>query len=225
MAHQYIFQMQRLTKAFPPDKTVLNDVTLAFYPGAKIGVLGYNGAGKSTVLRIMAGLETDFRGEAARFHVVGGVADDALLVDDEGGAHQALVAHAFGLFFLDHAVLAAHVAFGIRKQADREAIAVAEVGVMDMLRFRAFTVGKAWESDYGSADNPDDFKALLALRITLGLFLVQWGIEKFVVPQNTVAIWSYFYGVNLPQVLSYLFGAVEIAIAVCLFFGLFRTVA
>ncbi len=65
MAHQYIFQMQRLTKAFPPDKTVLNDVTLAFYPGAKIGVLGYNGAGKSTVLRIMAGLEKDFRGEAA----------------------------------------------------------------------------------------------------------------------------------------------------------------
>src|SRR6478736_1532749 len=65
MAHQYIFQMQRLTKAFPPDKTVLQDVTLAFYPGAKIGVLGYNGAGKSTVLRIMAGLDTDFRGEAA----------------------------------------------------------------------------------------------------------------------------------------------------------------
>jgi sulfate-transporting ATPase len=65
MAHQYIFQMQRLTKSFPPDKTVLNDVTLAFYPGAKIGVLGYNGAGKSTVLRIMAGIEKDFRGEAA----------------------------------------------------------------------------------------------------------------------------------------------------------------
>src|SRR4051794_16028830 len=64
MAHQYIFQMQRLTKAYGPDKTVLNDVTLAFYPGAKIGVLGYNGAGKSTVLRIMAGLDKDFRGEA-----------------------------------------------------------------------------------------------------------------------------------------------------------------
>ncbi|MEA2319526.1 MAG: energy-dependent translational throttle protein EttA [Solirubrobacteraceae bacterium] len=64
MAHQYIFQMQRLTKAFPPDKTVLKDITLAFLPGAKIGVLGYNGAGKSTVLRIMAGLETDYRGDA-----------------------------------------------------------------------------------------------------------------------------------------------------------------
>src|SRR3954466_13402652 len=61
MAHQYIFTMHRLTKAFPPDKTVLKDLTLAFLPGAKIGVLGYNGAGKSTVLRIMAGLDTDFR--------------------------------------------------------------------------------------------------------------------------------------------------------------------
>ena len=65
MAHQYVFQMYRLSKVFPPDKTVLKDITLAFLPGAKIGVLGYNGAGKSTVLRIMAGVETDYRGDAA----------------------------------------------------------------------------------------------------------------------------------------------------------------
>jgi ATP-binding cassette ChvD family protein len=64
MAHQYIFTMHRLTKAYPPDKTVLKDITLAFLPGAKIGVLGYNGAGKSTVLSIMAGRETDYRGDA-----------------------------------------------------------------------------------------------------------------------------------------------------------------
>src|ERR671927_1313179 len=64
MAHQYVFQMHRLTKAYPPDKMVLKDITLAFLPGAKIGVLGYNGAGKSTVLRIMAGEETDYRGDA-----------------------------------------------------------------------------------------------------------------------------------------------------------------
>jgi sulfate-transporting ATPase len=64
MAHQYIFQMYRLSKVFPPDKTVLNDVTLSFLPGAKIGVLGYNGAGKSSLLRIMAGLDTEFRGDA-----------------------------------------------------------------------------------------------------------------------------------------------------------------
>ena len=65
MSSQYVFQMYRLSKVFPPDRTVLKDITLAFLPGAKIGVLGYNGAGKSTVLRIMAGVETDFRGDAA----------------------------------------------------------------------------------------------------------------------------------------------------------------
>jgi ATP-binding cassette ChvD family protein len=64
VSSQYIFTMHRLSKLHPPEKTVLNDITLAFYPGAKIGVLGYNGAGKSTLLRIMAGLDEDFRGEA-----------------------------------------------------------------------------------------------------------------------------------------------------------------
>jgi ATP-binding cassette ChvD family protein len=64
MSSQYIFTMHRLTKQHPPDKTVLSDITLAFYPGAKIGVLGYNGAGKSSLLRIMAGLDEDYRGEA-----------------------------------------------------------------------------------------------------------------------------------------------------------------
>lgn len=68
-------------------------------------------------------------------------------------------------------------------------------------------------------------RALLVLRITLGLFLLQWGVEKFVVPQNTVAIWGYFYGLNVSQTLGYVFGAVEVAIAGCLFLGLFRTVA
>ena len=65
MSSQYIFTMHRLSKIHPPDKTVLDDVTLAFYPGAKIGVLGYNGAGKSTLLRIMAGVDQEYRGEAA----------------------------------------------------------------------------------------------------------------------------------------------------------------
>ena len=64
MAPQYIFTMQHLTKEFPPDRTVLKDVSLSFYPGAKIGVLGYNGAGKSTVLKIMAGEEKEYRGDA-----------------------------------------------------------------------------------------------------------------------------------------------------------------
>jgi ATP-binding cassette ChvD family protein len=64
MSAQYVYTMHKLSKSYPPDKTVLKELTLAFLPGAKIGVLGYNGAGKSTVLRIMAGIETDFRGDA-----------------------------------------------------------------------------------------------------------------------------------------------------------------
>jgi sulfate-transporting ATPase len=64
MSSQYIFTMHRLSKEYPPDKQVLKDVNLQFMPGAKIGVLGYNGAGKSTVLKIMAGLETEYRGDA-----------------------------------------------------------------------------------------------------------------------------------------------------------------
>src|SRR3982074_777847 len=65
MSSQYIFTMHRLSKLHPPDKTVLDNVSLAFYPGAKIGVLGYNGAGKSTLLRIMAGVDQEYRGDAA----------------------------------------------------------------------------------------------------------------------------------------------------------------
>ena len=68
-------------------------------------------------------------------------------------------------------------------------------------------------------------RALLALRITLGVFLLQWGVEKFVVPGNTVGSWSHFYGIGVPPALGYLFGAVEIAIAVCLFLGRALTVA
>jgi putative oxidoreductase len=67
-------------------------------------------------------------------------------------------------------------------------------------------------------------RALLALRISLGLFLLQWGIEKFVVPQSNVFIWEHFYGVNLSEALGYAFGVVEIAIALCMILGLFRTV-
>jgi energy-dependent translational throttle protein EttA len=64
MSSQYIFTMYKLTKVHPPDKTVLRDISLSFYPGAKIGVLGLNGTGKSTLLRIMAGRDTEFRGDA-----------------------------------------------------------------------------------------------------------------------------------------------------------------
>ncbi len=63
-SYQYIYVMQRLPKVFPGGREVVKDVTLAFLPGAKIGVLGANGTGKSTLLRIMAGIDKEYGGEA-----------------------------------------------------------------------------------------------------------------------------------------------------------------
>ena len=63
-AHQYVYYMHKLSKAYPGGKQVLKDVSLSFLPGAKIGVVGLNGAGKSTLLKIMAGMVDDFIGEA-----------------------------------------------------------------------------------------------------------------------------------------------------------------
>ncbi|MEW6321945.1 MAG: energy-dependent translational throttle protein EttA [Acidobacteriota bacterium] len=64
MPAQYVYTMKGLGKTYPPDHVVLRDIWLSFLPGAKIGVLGLNGAGKSSLLRIMAGLDHDFSGEA-----------------------------------------------------------------------------------------------------------------------------------------------------------------
>src|ERR671927_1533274 len=64
MSSQYIYTMYKLSRVHPPDKTVLKDISLSFMPGAKIGVLGLNGSGKSALLRIMAGVDTEYRGEA-----------------------------------------------------------------------------------------------------------------------------------------------------------------
>ncbi len=64
MAHQFIYTMQRVSRVHPPDKQVLTDIYLSFFPGAKIGVLGGNGAGKSSLLKIMAGLDDGYSGEA-----------------------------------------------------------------------------------------------------------------------------------------------------------------
>jgi len=61
---QYIYSMNRVGKIIPPKKYILKDISLSFFPGAKIGVLGLNGSGKSTLLRIMAGIDTDIEGEA-----------------------------------------------------------------------------------------------------------------------------------------------------------------
>jgi len=61
---QYIYTMNRVSKIVPPKREILKDISLSFFPGAKIGVLGLNGSGKSTLLKIMAGLDTEFNGEA-----------------------------------------------------------------------------------------------------------------------------------------------------------------
>ena len=61
---EFIFTMHKLSRYYPPDKEVLRDISLQFYPGAKIGVIGHNGSGKSSLLKIMAGLDDEYTGEA-----------------------------------------------------------------------------------------------------------------------------------------------------------------
>src|SRR5215510_5799750 len=61
---QFIYTMNRVGKVVPPKRIILRDISLSFFPGAKIGVLGLNGSGKSTLLRIMAGIDKDIEGEA-----------------------------------------------------------------------------------------------------------------------------------------------------------------
>jgi len=64
MSAQFIFTMRKVSRFYPPDRNVLTDITLAFYPGAKIGVIGGNGSGKSSLLRIMAGSDDGYTGDA-----------------------------------------------------------------------------------------------------------------------------------------------------------------
>src|SRR6201992_1644021 len=61
---QYVFTMNRVGKIVPPKRQILKNISLSFFPGAKIGVLGLNGSGKSTLLKIMSGVDTDIEGEA-----------------------------------------------------------------------------------------------------------------------------------------------------------------
>jgi sulfate-transporting ATPase len=64
MAHEFIYTCHKLARHYPPDRTVLENISLSFYPGAKIGVIGANGSGKSSLLRIMAGLDDGYTGQA-----------------------------------------------------------------------------------------------------------------------------------------------------------------
>src|SRR6059058_2156576 len=64
MPAEFIYTAYKLARHYPPDRTVLEDISLSFFPGAKIGVIGANGSGKSSLLRIMAGLDDGFTGQA-----------------------------------------------------------------------------------------------------------------------------------------------------------------
>ena len=61
---QYVYTMRSVTRIVPPKRVILKDISLSFFPGAKIGVLGINGSGKSSLLKIMAGVDTEFDGDA-----------------------------------------------------------------------------------------------------------------------------------------------------------------
>jgi len=61
---QYVYTMNRVGKLVPPKRVILKDISLSFFPGAKIGVLGLNGSGKSSLLKIMAGVDHEYEGEA-----------------------------------------------------------------------------------------------------------------------------------------------------------------
>src|SRR5215207_10727188 len=61
---QYVYSMIRVSKIVPPKREIIKNISISFFPGAKIGLLGLNGAGKSTVLRIMAGIDKEYEGQA-----------------------------------------------------------------------------------------------------------------------------------------------------------------
>ena len=87
---QYVYSMQAVSKVIPPKKKILENISLSFYPGAKIGVLGLNGSGKSTLLRIMAGEDSEIEGEARPLSdiKIGYLKQEPELNDDEDVRHN-----------------------------------------------------------------------------------------------------------------------------------------
>jgi energy-dependent translational throttle protein EttA len=131
---QYIFTMSRVGKIVPPKRVILRDISLSFFPGAKIGVLGLNGAGKSSLLRIMAGIDTDIEGEARPQPgiEVGYLPQEPQLDDTKdvrGNVQEALVHIKDALERLD-AVYAAYA----EEDADFDALAKEQAELEDLIQ-------------------------------------------------------------------------------------------
>jgi len=129
---QYVFTMNRVSKIVPPKREILKDISLSFFPGAKIGVLGLNGSGKSTLLKIMAALDADIQGEARPMPgiKIGYLAQEPLLDPDkdvrgnvEDGMREAVDAlKALDQVYLDYAEPDADFDALAKKQGELESI-------------------------------------------------------------------------------------------------------
>lgn len=120
---QYVFTMNRVGKIVPPKRQILKDISLSFFPGAKIGVLGLNGSGKSTLLKIMAGIDKDIEGEAIPMPNLNiGYLPQEPQLDPEQTVRQA-VESALGEVFEAHAKLDAVYAAYAEEDADFDALA------------------------------------------------------------------------------------------------------
>ncbi len=134
-----IYTMMRVNKVYPPNKTVIKDISLSYFYGAKIGVLGLNGAGKSTLLRIMAGLEHDFNGEAhlSDGYSVGLLEQEPILAADK--TVREIVAESFaGTFELLREFEEINLKFGedlsaeeMEKVTARQAVVMEELEALD----------------------------------------------------------------------------------------------
>ncbi len=133
MAHEFIYTTYQLARHYPPDRTVLENISISFYPGAKIGVIGANGAGKSSLLRIMAGLDDGFNGEARLTpgFSVGYLAQEPELdpAKDVKGNVMDGVAETQGLIDRYNAVMAAWA----EPDADYEAIGAEQAALEDKI--------------------------------------------------------------------------------------------
>ncbi len=129
----YVYTMNRVGKIVPPKRQILKDISLSFFPGAKIGVLGLNGSGKSTLLKIMAGIDTDIQGEAVPMPGLSiGYLPQEPQLDPEQTVRQA-VESGLGEAFEAQAKLDAVYAAYAEEDADFDALAAEQARLEDIL--------------------------------------------------------------------------------------------